>query len=88
MELILLSAFGTASLFALEFCGLYYERWVSEPYQTGSELHAAQPVIRPGPLTAGQSLSCPEAANDACTTTIVRVRSRRTGTSRQEYEHA
>lgn len=36
MELILLSIFGTGSLFVLELCGLIYERWVREPHLGGS----------------------------------------------------
>ena len=88
MELILISILGIASLIVLEFCGLVYERWVSEPHPIGSEFYAAPLVNQPGPLTLSHLLSCSEAPNDAYTTTIVRVRSRRTGTNRQEYDHA
>ena len=81
MQLILLSVFGTAFLFVLEFCGLYYERWVREPHLCGL-------ASQPAPLEASQFLSLSEAANDADATTIVCVRSRRTNTPLREYEHA
>ena len=44
MELILLSVFGIACLFALELCGLLYARWVREPHLTGSDPPAATTV--------------------------------------------
>jgi hypothetical protein len=77
MELILLSIFGIASLFVLEFCRLFFERRVSEPHLTGSQLHAAPSANQARPEMLSQLPSCSEAANDADATTIVRVRSRR-----------
>ncbi len=78
MELILLSVFGTASLFVFELCDLLYERWVRERPLSGSGLTAAPSANQPGRPIASQFLSCSEAANDADATTIVRVRSRLT----------
>ena len=41
MEPILLSLFGIASLFVLEFFGLLYERRLSESHLSSAELHAS-----------------------------------------------
>ena len=78
MELILLSIFGIGSLFALELCGLFYKHLIHEPYLTGSDLHASPSANHEAPPMADQFLRCSEAANDADTTTIVRIRSRGT----------
>ncbi len=48
MELILLSIFGTASLFVLELCGLVYERWVREPHLAGSSFPTPPAASQPG----------------------------------------
>jgi len=80
MELILLSVFGIALLFVLELCGLFYERWVSEPHLTGSDLRAAPSAKQPDStatmranVSIERALHCSDAANDADVTTIRRV---------------
>jgi hypothetical protein len=79
MELILLSIFGIGSLFAFELCSLFYKHLIREPYLTNSDLHDATPSAnQTDPPAASQFLRCLEAANDADTTTIVRIRSRGT----------
>jgi hypothetical protein len=47
MELILLSVFGIACLFALELCGLFYARWVREPQLNDSHPPAAPSADQP-----------------------------------------
>lgn len=87
MELILLSLFGIASLFALEFFGLFYGRRLSESHLSGAELHASPSGNQTGAPMATQFLACSEAANDAYTTTVVRGRSPGSGMTNQGYDH-
>ena len=74
MELILLSVFGIAMLFLLEFCCAFFDRKASENYLDRFDLRAAPPVSRMDHLSLSEYLSCSTAANDADVTTIVLAR--------------